>query len=142
MRYAYPANLEWEPDRSAVTLTFDGLPGVTDGATEAEALARAEDLLVTALSFYTDDIEPLPRPPPARGRPIVTVPPLVAAKLALHDAMLAAGMSNVELGNQLGLDEKAARRLRDPLHRSHIGSVEAALRVLGKRLVVEVVAAV
>ena len=138
MRYAYPANLEWEPDRSSVTLTFDGLPGATDGTTEAEALARGEDLLVTALSFFTDDIEPLPRPSPARGRPIVSVPPLVAAKLALHDAMVAVGMSNIELGRQLGLEEKAVRRLRDPLHRSHIGSVEAALRLLGKRLVVEV----
>ena len=66
------------------------------------------------------------------------MPPLVAAKLALHDAMLAAGMSNVVLGRRLGLEEKAVRRLRDPLHRSHIGAVEAALRMLGRRLVVDV----
>jgi antitoxin HicB len=65
-------------------------------------------------------------------------PALAAAKLALHDAMLEQGISNVELAGRLGLDEKAVRRLRDPLHRSHIDAVEAALRALGRRLVVEV----
>jgi antitoxin HicB len=48
--------------------------------------------------------------------------------------MVAAKISNVELGRRLGLDEKAVRRLRDPLHRSHIGQVEAALEELGRRL--------
>ena len=52
--------------------------------------------------------------------------------------MLERGVSNVELADSLGLDEKAVRRLRDPLHRSHIGAVEAALRAFGRRLVVEV----
>jgi hypothetical protein len=52
--------------------------------------------------------------------------------------MLQARISNVELAHQLGTDEKAIRRLRDPLYRSHIGSVETALRSLGRRLVVEV----
>jgi len=32
------------------------------------------------------------------------------------------------------LDEKAIRRLRDPLHRSHMGEVEAALRTLGEQV--------
>ena len=134
MRYAYPVTLEHEPDGSAVTASFDGLPGATWGATEAEALARAQDLLVTDLSFFTDDGQPTPDPPAAKGRPFVTVPGLVAAKLAPHDAMIEAGISNVELGNQIGLDEKSVRRLRDPLHRSHIGGVETALLALGRRL--------
>jgi antitoxin HicB len=138
MRYAYPATLEPEPDGSAITVTFEGLPGATWGATEGEALARAEDLLVSVLSFFVEDGLPLPKVPPARGRPMVAVPALEAAKLALHEAMLAAGVSNVELARRLGVDEKAVRRLRDPLHRSHIGAVEAALRQLGKRLEVTV----
>jgi hypothetical protein len=52
--------------------------------------------------------------------------------------MQAAGISNVELGRRLDLDEKAVRRLRDPLHRSHIGQLEAAMKTLGKRLEVSV----
>ena len=90
------------------------------------------------MSFYTDDARPLPTPSAARGRPVAKVPPLVAAKLALHDAMLAAGISNVEAGRRLYLEEKTVRRLRDPLHRSHIGQIEAALRLPGKRLEIRV----
>ncbi len=141
MRYAYPVTLEPEADGDGFTATFDGLPGATWGATEAEALAMAEDLLVTALSFYIDDGKPLPRPGLALDRPVISVPPLVAAKLALHDVMLSAEVSNVELGRRLGVDEKAVRRLRDPLHRGHIGHIKAALRLLGKRLEVAVLGA-
>lgn len=82
--------------------------------------------------------EPIPRPRPAHGRPLVSVNALEAAKLGLHDAMLAAGMSDAELAQRLGADEKAVQRLRNPLHRSHIGAVEAALAVLGRRLAVDV----
>jgi len=141
MRYAYPFVMEPQPE-GGFTVTFPDVPeAITDGDTAEEARERAEDALVTALSFYTDDAKPLPTPSAARGRPVAMVPPLVAAKLALHSAMLAAGISNVELGRQLGLDEKAVRRLRDPLHRSHIGQIEAALRLLGKRLEVRVLEA-
>ena len=104
----------------------------------ADALEQAFDALVTALSFYTDDGRKLPAPSPSRGRPIVAVPALIAAKLALHEAMLSGGVSNVELARRLGTDEKAVRRLRDPLHGSRIEAVEAALRALGKRLEVSV----
>jgi antitoxin HicB len=124
------------------TVTFPDVPeAITEGDNETQARLRAEDALVAALSFYTDDGKALPTPSAAQGRPLARVPPLVAAKLALHDAVLAAGISNVELGRQLGVDEKAVRRLRDPLHRSHIGQIEAALRVLGKRLEVRVLEA-
>ena len=141
MRYAYPFSMEPQPE-GGFTVTFPDVPeAITEGDSEAEARARAEDALVAALSFYTDDARKLPTPSAARGRPVAMLPPLVAAKLALHDAMLAAGISNVELARRLGLEEKAVRRLRDPLHRSHIGQVEAALRLLGRRLEVRVLEA-
>ncbi len=137
MRYAYPAVLETQPD-GGLAVFFEGPPGATQGETEAEALREAEDLLLTAPSVCVDEGRPLPRPAQAGGRPVVVVGPLAAAKLALHEAMLDRGVGDVELANRLGSDEKAVRRLRDPLHRSHVGAVEAALRALGRRLVVEV----
>jgi hypothetical protein len=48
----------------------------------------------------------------------VAVPALVAAKLALREAMVRGGVSNVEPWRRLGTDKKAVRRLRDPLHGS------------------------
>lgn len=134
MRYAYPYDMERQTE-GGWTVTFPDVPeAITQGDTEEEVAAMAEDALVTALSFYTDDGQPLPHPSAAKGRPVARVPSLVAAKLALHDAMLDAGVSNVVLGKRLGLDEKAVRRLRDPLYRSHIGSIEAALKMLGRRV--------
>src|SRR5258706_556493 len=101
MRYAYPYELTSQPE-GGFTVTFPDVPeAITQGDNEKEAAAMAEDALVTALSFYTDQAEGLPHPSPAHGRPLAYVPPLVAAKLALHDAMLTAGVSNVALARQL-----------------------------------------
>lgn len=133
MRYCYPA--EVAPSAEGVTVTFPDVPeAIATGTTTADALDQARDALISALSFYIEDGNPLPPPSAAAGRPLVAVAVLEAAKLALHDAMLASKVSNVELGRRLGLDEKAVRRLRDPLHRSHIAQVEAALEALGRRL--------
>ncbi len=140
MRYEYPVDMLEAAD--GFTVTASDLPElVTCGDTREEALERAQDALVSALSFYVDEGKLLPAPSPAAGRPVVSVPLLEASKLALHEAMLAAKVSNVELGRRMGLGENSIRRLRDPLHRSHVGQVEAALRALGRRVVLEVAAA-
>ena len=135
LRYAFPATLE--RDGEGWVVTFEGLPGGTCGDTKDEALLRAQDLLVTTLAGFVEDGEPIPQPDVSRGRTMIPVPALTAAKLALHDAMLEQKVSNVELGRRLGQDEKTVRRLRDPLHRSRIDRVEAALSILGRRLDVE-----
>src|SRR5271154_4661144 len=141
MHYAYPYQLLPQPE-GGFTVTFQDVPeAITQGDNDKEAAAMAEDALVPALSFYTDHPEQLPPPSPADGRPLAYVPPLVAAKLALHDAMIAAGVSNVALAQQLGTDEKTVRRLRDPLHQSRINQVDAALRLLGKRMGIVIEAA-
>ena len=132
MRYAYPYEMSLQPE-GGFTVTFPDVPeAITQGETEAEAAAMAEDALVTALSFYTDAARPLPRPSPAHGRRLAYVPPLAAAKLALHDAMIESAVSNVALARRLNVDEKIVRRLRDPLHKSRIEQVCGALRALGK----------
>lgn len=141
MRYAYPYDLEVAQD--GVTLTFPDVPGaITCGDTESEAVSRAEDALVSMLAALVDDGAPVPVPSPPGGRPVAIVPLLEAAKLALHSAMLAGGVSNVALASRMGVNKKAVHRLRDPLHHSHIGQVTDALRVLGQRVGLEVEEAV
>lgn len=136
--YAYPYVMAPQPE-GGFSVVFPDVPeAISQGDTEEEARVMAEDALVTALSFYTDGAEPLPRPSQTNGLPLAYVPSLVAAKLALHDAMVKGKVSNVVLAHRLGVDEKVVRRLRNPLHRSHIENVEAALRVLGQRLSVGV----
>ena len=128
-RYSYPATIQ--PDGDGFMVEFDGLAGVTFGGTREEALREAADLLVSALNIFVRNGQATPAPEEANGRLIVTVTILEAAKLVLHDAMIASGVGVNELARRLGIDEKAVRRLRDPLHGSKIEAVEAALRELG-----------
>ena len=140
-RLAYPVNLERQKDGS-VLVSFPDIPeALTEGATEEEALAEAEDCLIAALGGYIQSRRAIPRPSPGRGRATVPLPALVAAKSALYCAMRAEGVGNTALAERLGVTEGAVRRLIDPDHRSHIGQVEAALRALGQRLVVATQAA-
>ena len=133
---AYPVKLETD-DRGAVLVSFPDIPeALTEGATEEAALAEAEDCLIAALGGYVEERRDIPGPSPARGRPLVPLPALVAAKIALYAAMRERGLSNAALARRLGGVEGSVRRLIDLDHRSHIGQVEAALNALGRRLVI------
>lgn len=139
MLYEFPAHLEPEPDGSAVNLQFPDVTGArTWGDDECEALELAQDCLIAALGGYIKLQQAIPRPSPARGRPVIAVPPLVAAKLALYSAMREQGATVADLAARSSRSETAIRRLLDLDHRSHVDEVEAALRCLGKRLEVEV----
>ena len=136
IRLAYPVRLDTQ-DRGAILVSFPDIPeALTEGTTERAALAEAEDCLIAALGGYINDQRDIPRPSPGRGRPLVTLPALTAAKIALYRAMRARGLGNTALAEQLGTAEGTVRRLLDLDHRSHIGQVEAALQALGQRLVV------
>jgi len=139
MRYAYPVVLDPEPDGSAINVSFPDVPGaLTWGGDQAEALALAEDCLVTALYGYVQDGEPIPRPGPPKGRPMIAVPPLVAAKLALYTAMRARGIGEAELARRLGVAPKAVQSILHLKRRAHIGHLERALAQLGVHLEVSV----
>ena len=138
-RYVYPAELEPEPDGSAVNLRFPDVPGArTWGDDEAEALSLAEDCLVTALYGCVRFCEAIPKPGPARGRPMIAVPPLVAAKLALYSALREQGVSAAELARRLGVKESVVQALLHLKRRTHLGQLERALSSLGVELEVSV----
>lgn len=140
--YSYPLMIE-QDTAGFYLVTFPDVPEAgSDGETEAEALAGALDSLIAALGGYIHQRRDIPNPSPAAlGQKVMSLPSLVAAKLALYQALRETGMNNVELGRLLGISETAVRRLLDLDHRSHIGQVEAALELLGRRLVVTVEAA-
>jgi antitoxin HicB len=138
MRYAYPFSVTPDEDGRLVVAFPDVKGASTDGADEAEAITNASDCLIAALMGYINLREPIPRPSPARGRTTVTLPPLMAAKLALYSAMLEQYLTNADLADRMGTSEAEVRRLLDLDHRSDIGQIEAALAKLGKRLEVRV----
>lgn len=138
----YPATID--VDTAGFHLvTFPDIPEAgTDAETREDALREAPDALIAALGGYIEARRAIPSPSKAkRGQVMVALPVLAAAKLALYEAMRTAQITNVELGQRLGISEGAVRRLLDLDHRSHIGQVEAALAVLGRRLVVDIYAA-
>ena len=145
MRYAYPCSILRDEEearaggREAYTVTFPDVYGAnTGGWSRDEAVEMAKDCLGVALGLYVTAREDIPAPSPlAEGQVLISVAPIVAAKLALHAAMREQGVTNVALAARLGLHENAVRRLLDPGHRSHIMSVEKALEALGRSLVVE-----
>jgi antitoxin HicB len=138
MRYEYSARLSRDEDGRIVVRFRDVPEALTDGADRAEALHEAADALGAALAGYVLTHADIPPPSAARrGEVAVAVPPLVATKLALYQAMREQKVSNVELARRLGVTEAVVRRLVDPDHRSRIEKVEAALSVLGKQVVVE-----
>lgn len=141
MRYVYPAAVEQDEDGQFIVSFRDVPEALTSGETLDEGLAEAVDCLVVALDGYVDDRSPraIPRPSQIRsGEHAIAVPPLIAAKLALYDAMRNAGLAPAALAERLALSEPAARRLLDLGHRSRIEDVQAALEKLGKRIEVTV----
>ena len=136
MQYAYPCVLA--SDEDGFSVSFPDVPAaLTCGIDRSDALAQAVDALVAALSAYVYAREDIPMPSPdIEGQELISVPLIVAAKLALYSAMRRQGMTKTALARRLGLTEGAVRKLLDPDHRSHIGQVEKALTALGHGLVI------
>ena len=145
MRYAYPCSIVQDEEearatgREAYVVTFTDVYGAnTDGWSWNEAVDMAKDCLEVELGMYVEAREDIPAPGPlAAGQVLISVAPIVAAKLALYTAMREQNVTNVSLAARLGLQENAVRRLLDPGHHSYITSVEKALAVVWRSLVLE-----
>ena len=138
--FSYKAAFEPGDHRGTIVVTFPDVPeAITQGRGEADARAMAEEALGMVLLTYLERNLPLPKPR-ARGRGLVeiAVAPDVAAKLAVLEAFRDGGISKSELARRLRKDEKEVRRILDPRHATKLPALIAALRALGRRLVVGV----
>jgi antitoxin HicB len=137
--YVYCAQFE-RGARSGLVVTFPDVPeAITQGRDMADARTMAEEALGLALLSYSARGLPLPKAKVTGKRLVsVAVAPDVAAKLAVLESFVAAGISKSELARRLGKDEKEVRRILDPKHATKLPALTAALRALGKRLVVGV----
>jgi antitoxin HicB len=118
-------------------VNFPDLPnGWSQGETQAEALAQAEDLLEETILGMMAHNEEVPSPSPAQGRPAVSLLALTAAKLEAYRAMRVAGLDKSQLAERLGWQPAQVTRLFDGRRASRLDRIETALTVLGRRLVV------
>jgi antitoxin HicB len=140
--YIYRAEFE-RGSRRGYVVSFPDVPeAITQGRDMTDARAMAEDALGLALLTYVERGMALPKPR-GRGRGLIeiAVAPDVAAKLAVLEAFKDAGISKSELARRIDKDEKEVRRILDARHPTKLPALTAALRALGKRLVVGVMEA-
>ena len=134
----YPVELTPD-DNDTLLVTFPDVPeAVTFGEDEAEALLMAEDALLVMFSAYMEDRQRIPEPSPLNRRPGVALKVTASAKIALYNALLAAGKRKPDLARMLNLTAIQVDHLLSLYHKTRIEQIETALAVLGKRLIVEI----
>jgi antitoxin HicB len=135
----YPVILKRDTN-GTMRVEFPDVPEAnTFGEDADEALIEAVDALESALSMYIEDRRDIPKPSPVKPRgKAVILPALTEAKLALYSTMRANRVGKAELARRLNCHLPQVDRLLDLLHASRLDQLEAAFRVLGKRLAVEV----
>jgi antitoxin HicB len=136
----YPAILEKDPETGTILVSFPDISFAHSvGDDETEALINAEDALVTAFEIYEEKREAIPMPSDVRpGQMLVTLPVIVAGKVALYNAMLSESKRKADMARLLNIAPTLVDRLLSFRHKSRIEQIETALAVLGKRLVVGV----
>ena len=138
MQFFYPVLIQQQagdafraalPDFPEAAMVGSSLEGVLSAITVSLAASVAQRIKSN---------RPVPRPSAVRGKDShwAVLPALLSAKAALYLTMRRAGISKVALARRLNQDEKEVRRLLDPAHPSKLPRIEAALAVLGMRLVV------
>ncbi len=139
MLQAYPVKLTPNGQGGFIASFPDVPEALTEAGTKDEALVLAQDALVVALSGYLDDRAEVPQPSrPKRGQALVALPPLIALKLAIYRALREQGVSQSELARRLGCDSRQVRRILDLDHHSRLDLLDAALKALGKKLLLDV----
>ena len=134
----YPAVLE-KDDNDTWLVTFpDFDDAVTFGDTPREALAHAVGALETVLISRMKHKTAIPAPSAARGRPLVSIPPLTAAKALLYKELREQNVTIRQLAQKLRCTYPVAHRLLDLSRKTQVNEIANAFQALGKRVVIGV----
>lgn len=136
----YPARFTSAPEGGFV-VTFRDIPeAITQGDDAPEAMAMAQDALITAFDFYFDDKRPIPTPTKAkRGERAIEVPPSIAAKVLLLNEMLRQKVKPADLARRMSVKPQEIQRLTNLAHTTKIDSINLALAALGKHLEIQAI---
>jgi antitoxin HicB len=133
----YPATFLFEENGKGFHVRFPDLPeALTGGDDLADTFVQAADCLAEAIAGRITRGEEIPRPSkPKRGQHLISVPLYLAPKLALYLAMRERRIANTELAERLGVSETVVWRMLNSKHDTKPEKIQAALRALGKRVV-------
>jgi len=139
--FMYPVTLTHDEAAGGFVVTFVDIPeAITQGDTEAEALAAAKDALKSALDFYFEDKRAVPVPSKAkRGQNVIELPASLSAKVLLLNEMVTQHVRPAELARRLNTTPQEVNRLTNVRHTTRIDGIAAALQALGKHLDIRVI---
>ena len=139
--FIYPVTLTPDSQDGGFVVTFVDIPeAITQGDTEAQALAAAKDALESALDFYSEDKRAVPLPSKAkRGQHVVELAASLSAKVLLLNEMVTQNVRPAELARRLNTTPQEVNRLTNVKHTTRIDGIAAALQALGKHLDMRVV---
>ena len=139
--FMYPITLTPDEADGGFVVTFVDIPeAITQGDTEAEALAAAKDALESALDFYFEDKRAVPAPSKAkRGQNVIELPASLSAKVLLLNEMVTQDVRPAELARRLNTTPQEVTRLTNIRHTTRIDGIAAALQALGKHLDMRVI---
>jgi antitoxin HicB len=135
----YPAKLTRGTDGRILVEFADFPRAATDGADLEEAMSEAADCLVSTIEFCMRNGESIPLSSgEKRNHRLIPVPLYLAVKVALYTAMRRQGFDVATLASRLRIRESNVRRLLDPAQNSSPETLEAALKALGRSVVLSV----
>jgi len=110
--------------------------GVSQGDGEEDSRVMAAALLQTMIQKHIRDGAPLPSASRLRGRKYraIRLPAMQDAKAELYAQFRASGLRKIDLANGMGIPKTVVDRLFDLDHHTRMNQLEAAFKVLGKRI--------
>ena len=139
MTTSYPMTFTWSGEDRVYHVRCRDLPEIlTAGVTKAEASKMAADALEVAIAGRIEDEEDIPASSKLRkSEYLIPLSAQLAVKVAVYRAWREAGISKVAFAKKLGIAEGEARRILNPRCGTKLDRIEAALAVLGHRLIID-----
>jgi antitoxin HicB len=132
----YPVELTPD-DNGTILVTCPDLPEVaTFGDDQPDALGYAVGAIEEALAARMSDRQDIPLPTGDK-EPLVRLSMQTGLKVMLYVAMRETGVNKAELARRMGIARQHADRLLNLNHASRLDALDAAFRVLGKEVMVE-----
>lgn len=142
MKIAYPVRV-WPEDGVYMAQGIAPLDNVaTFGQSVAEALDHAREALTGVLGAMLDGGHPIPDPPSIAagdGVYLVEPSPRVAVPILLRKAREAAGITQAELAERLGVTYQAVQKWERSGSNPTVATVDRVFQALGRRLELELV---
>jgi antitoxin HicB len=137
-RMSYPVQFTPDTVDGGFTVTCRDFPeAITQGDSLTSCLAETADCLEEAVASRIKRGTDIPVPSePFDGEHLVAVPLSMSLKAALYLAMKEEGITKSELARRMDCDEKDVRRMLDPRHLTKAPTIERALALLGRRVVI------